>query len=140
MLKPTLFLITVFVTVTAMAQKISIRKDTVYAGHEKVALFKKTPRPPFAYFITTLTGDELISFHYSHVQEKGKPGYVINFVNDDKQGMLAQQPGFPTSLVAELYKCHLFKDGAIDAKSEAAFLVAHPLPKGYTDTDQLIEY
>ncbi len=55
--------------------------------------------------------------------------------------MLAEQKGFPVSMISELYKCHLFKkDGTIDEKSEAEFLAHHPLPKGYTDTDQLIEY
>ncbi len=139
MLKHTLFVITVFAALTADAQNISIKNDTIYKGHEPLALFKKTPRPPFAYFITALTGDELISFRYSHVEEKGKPGYVINFVNDGKQGMLPKQAGFPVSMVSELFKCHLFKNGAIDEKAEAEFLAHHPLPKGYTDTDQVVE-
>ena len=140
MQKHILFIAAIFTAATAGAQNISVKKDTVYAGHEHVALFKKTPRPPFGYFITSLTGNDLITFHYSHVQEKGKPGYVITFVKDGKQGILAQQPGFPASMIAELFKCHLINKGTVDEKYEAEFLARHPLPKGYTDTDQLIEY
>jgi len=139
MLKQTLFIIIVFAGLDAGAQNISIRKDTIYAGHEPLALFKKTPRPPFGYFITTLTRRELISFRSSHTQKKGKPGYVITFVADQKQGILAQQPGFPTSMVAELVKFHLFKNGAIDAKAEAEFLAHHPLPKGFAHKGQVAE-
>ena len=139
MLKHTLFVITVLATVTAGAQNISIKKDTIYVGHDKLALYKKTPRPPFGYFITALNGDELISFHSSHIQKNGKTSYIITFVADEKQGMLAQRPGFPTSMVADLVKFHLFKNGAIDAKSEAEFLAHHPLPKGFAEIDQVVE-
>ncbi len=138
--KPTVFIIAVFFATTACAQDISIKKDTIFSGSERIALFKTSTKGPDRYFITTFGGDELIALHRSMVTENGKPGYIVTFVHDDGQGILAKQSGFPLSMVSELCKGNLLKkDGSIDHKSEVEFLIAHPLPKGYTDMDQVVE-
>ena len=55
--------------------------------------------------------------------------------------MITKQPGFPLSLIKELAKNNLINNGAfIDAKTELEFVKTHPMPAGYADVDQLIEY
>ncbi len=123
------------------AQTISLRNDTIYSGLEKYALFTKSPRPPYLYSVLSLNGEPLMTIHNSRIEVKGDAGYVVTFLNDKKQGIIGGQPNFPQSVIAELVKCKLVAKGKfVDLAAKDAFLSTHPLPPGYTDVDQLIEY
>ncbi len=125
----------------AEAQNISLRKDTLYSDDEKYALFTKSPEQPYKYSVLGLDGAPLLTIHNGRIEVDGRPGYIITFENDKRQGIIGALPGFPQSVLAELVKSRLVEKGEfINVVAKAEFLNNHPLPAGYTDVDQLIEY
>lgn len=124
----------------ASAQKISLKSDTIMAGKTPIGLFRKGKAKPWRYFVCNLNGNELLEIHNGRVDVGGKPGYVVNFLNDMLQGMIVKDAQFPMSFLNNLASFGLIKDGAVVPANEQRFIKAYPLPVGYTDVEQLIEF
>lgn len=124
----------------AFAQNVTLKHDTIFTNKTPYALFKKGKAKPLRYFVCDLNGNELMEVHNGRIEIKGQPGYVVNFLNDMKQGMIIKDAHFPMSFINEVVSYHLIARGTIINVSELQFIVAHPLPDGYTDVEQLIEY
>ena len=140
MRKNPLFFIAMFLTVSSFAQSISIKKDVIYVDSKAVGNCKMTQKQPLKYAVSTLYGKALITIHYSRMEIKGVPGYIVTFLNDGKQAMIEQRAKTAESFVAEIMKSHLIENEAVNEQAEAIFINNHPLPEGYTDIDKLIEY
>lgn len=135
------FIILLFIANNLLAQNVSIKKDTIFKGKAAYALFKKSKTGPVHYFINSVDGKELMEAHYSHLDDKGKPLFVVTFLNDHQQAMVIKQPGFPASFIKEIVRYDLINNGSsIDPQRELRFINAHHVPMGYADVDQLIEY
>ncbi len=122
------------------AQSVFLKKDTIVAGKTNYALFKKGNTQPLEYFVYNLKGVELLEMHCGRIEINGKPGYVVNFLNDMKQAMITKDAGFPSTFIKEIVSRQLIVGNMIDKESELKFIAANPLPVGYTDVEQLIEF
>ena len=139
-MKTNLSIIAILICNLVSAQKVSVKKDTVYAENKPYALFKKSTTLNKRYFVYDLKGVELMELHSGRIELKGRQGYVVNFLNDMKQAMIVKDAQFPGSFLKELVSRKLIAGGAISKEAEIKFIAAHPLPDGYTDVEQLIEY
>lgn len=125
----------------SFAQRVSLKKDTILIGKTPVALLVTGVRKPIGYLINSLSGQELIETHNARIEIKGQPAYVVTFLNDHKQAIVTKQKPFPLALIKELVKYNMIISGnIIDPRSETLFINTHPVPEGYTDIEQLIEY
>jgi len=140
MRKNLLFFIAMILTVSCFAQSISLKKDVIYADGKAVGICKMTQKQPLKYAINTIEGKALITIHYSRMEIKGVPGYIITFLNDGRQAMITQRAKNAEPFVAEILKNHLMENEVVNEPAEALFINNHPLPEGYTDIDKLIEY
>ena len=136
-----LVLIALLVTNRSFAQKISIKNDTVFSDDTRIAIFKTEQKQPLRYAISSLNGNALITIHSSRrVEIKGKPSFVVTFLNDSKQAFVIRQSDNDRSIVTEIVKNGIIKSNSVSEQAEADFIKKHPLPNGYIDPDQLIEY
>jgi hypothetical protein len=140
-MKNLFIIVLLFIANNILAQNVSLKKDTIFKGKTVYGMFKKSKAKPVRYFINFIDGNALMDIHCSHLDVKGKPLYVVTFLNDHKQAMITKQPGFPTSFIKEVVKYNLVNNGSsVDPGPETQFINAHPMPIGYADVDQLIEY
>jgi hypothetical protein len=124
----------------ATCQTVTLKKDTIYCNKAPYAIFKKAKTQP-RYFVCDLKGAELMEVHNGRVALGGQPGYVVNFLNDMRQAMIAKDAHFPMSFIRQVVAANLITNSAsINANAQTAFIAAHPLPDGYTDVEQLIEF
>jgi len=141
MKKIQLFILTLSFINLSFAQQITLKKDTILIGNKPFALLQESKGQFKRYYINSLYGEQLIEMHNSRIEIKGKPAYVVTFLNDHRQAMVVKQNPFPLSLIRELLKYNIMIGGdVIDTRSETLFINTHQLPEGYTDIDQLIEY
>jgi len=123
-----------------IAQNIALRKDTIFCNHAPYAIFKKS-KTQVRYFICDLKGAELMEIHSGRILIGDQPGYVVNFLSDMKQAMIVKDTHFPSSFLKQVVAANLVSNGAtINPEAELKFITSHPLPTGYTDVEQLIEF
>lgn len=137
------FIIAIFIFFSgnSFAQKILLKKDTIFSGKTPYALWEQGKKKPVRHFIHGLDGKKLIELHDSRTDIKGKPGYVLTFLDDQKQCMVIKDAAYPVSLFKELTKYNLMcGDTTANREKKQAFIAAHPLPDGYHDVEQFIEY
>ena len=91
------------------------------------------------YNILAFDQRHLIELHNSRIELKGKPSYIITFP-DHRQAIVIQQKPFPLSFVSDIVKRKIISKGAVDSNAASIYIAAHPLPDGYTDVDQIINY
>jgi len=140
-MKNSIVFLLVFITNHVIAQNISLSGDKILKGKTTYAIFKKSKTKPVRYFINSVDGKPLVEVHYSHLDLKNKPLYVVTFLQDHHQAMIARQAGFPGSFIKDVVKYNLITNGSlVNTNSEAQFINAHGMPMGYADVDQLIEY
>ena len=133
-----LITLSVLLACKAIAQNASLKHDTIYANKAPYALLKKGPT---RIFICDLNGHELMEVHNGRIELKGHPGYVVNFLNDMKQAMVIKDAHYPLSFINEVIRYHLIENSStINIPAEQRFIHEHPMPDGYTDVEQLIEY
>ena len=135
-----LLFVPIFTMLDVTAQNISLRKDTVFKGGTALAILKKKNPNTRSYAILSLTGKELIEIHYSHLNSNGKLLYIVTFMNDHGQAMIAKQPGFPLSFVKEVIKDNLISKEFVNNEPELQFIKTHSLPMGYTDVAEIRDY
>jgi hypothetical protein len=119
----------------AGAQNISFHKDTVLSGNKPYVICKQYHKTPSRYTIYSPDGKQLVELHDGRIDIKGKPGYVLTFLNDRKQCMVAKDTAFPRSLFRQFVQSKVIDGRAIDPRSEQQFVDAHPLPAGYADVE-----
>ena len=141
MKKYLLVLNAILLAYASFAQKISIKNDTVFSDDSRIAIFKTEQKQPLRYAISALNGSVLITIHSSRrIEIKGKPSFVVTFLNDSKQAFVIRQSDDDRSIVTEIVKNGVIKSNSVSEQAEADFIKKHPLPNGYIDPDQLIEY
>jgi hypothetical protein len=139
MKKEYIFLLLLLIASSSYAQRITIKNDTVIASSAPYAIFKKGDGP-MRYHINGLNQQPLLELHNSHLEIQGKPTYVITFLNDHRQALFTEQKPFPGFFLTEIIKCKLINNGSIEPTAEKIFISTHPLPDGYTDVEQTINY
>ncbi len=141
MKKVVLLIIGIAICYGTFGQSVSLKKDTIMVNRKPYALFKKTHEQPLKYIVYALGGLDLLEIHAGRVEIKGRPGYVVTFLNNSKQAMITKDSHFPISFFREMVKYDLVKNGAsINETRALQFIKAHPMPDGYTDVEQIINY
>ena len=133
------FLLSLLVT-SAFAQKITIKKDTISVNGSKLLLMQTASQQPLKYIVSALDGRQLLTIHYSRLEKKGDPSYIITFTHDGKQALTTKHRKDPEAFIREILNYKLVKNNLVDEQAEAAFIKTHSFPDGYTDLDKLIEY
>ena len=136
-----LFILSGFFACTIKAQSVVLKNDSVFVNKKLYTLFipVRSSRNVDAFF--SFTGELLIEAHNGHINVKGKPGYVVTFLNDQQQCMIVKDGRFPLSFIKGVVQYDLIKNGtAVNEERELKFIKDHPMPDGYTDVDRLIEY
>ena len=130
----------IFIVQISFAQNVTLKHDTIFADKTPYAIFKKAKTQPARYAVFALGGTELMELHSGRINVKGKPGYVVTFLSDHKQGMVIKDGNFPLSFLNVLVKYNLISKGmSVNAQTESEFIKAHPLPDGYTDVEQFVD-
>ena len=97
-----LFSLLAFAGFTLSAQKVTEKKDTLFAGKTPYGLLKKGNAQPLRYTIYNLKGVEQIELHSGRIEIKGKPGYVVTFLNNQMQAMILKDDQFPKTFLNEV--------------------------------------
>ena len=139
-MKAVLFLSLLFCALSGDSQSIRYLGETIYASNKAFALLRQTHIIPKTYAIETLNNDELIRIYPGKTHIKGRPCYIITFVNDGRQAMLPDSKDFINKLVREIVKAEMIKDNAVNTSAEELFIKAHPMPKGYEDVEQTRDF
>ena len=136
-----LFTLVFFDCQFSFAQTYSIKNDTIFVGNKEYALFQLKSKKQ--YYIQSVRGENLIEIHYTNEYIKNKPMYVVYFLNDKKKASLAinNHNNISRNIISEIVAYKLINNGiSINEDVENKYIGSHPLPTGYTDINELIEY
>lgn len=123
----------------ASAQKITHKKDTIQVNNKSFMLFQKTGRFD-QYIYKSLNNNELLEIHDSKIEIKNKPLCIVTFSNDKRKAAIIQSAKGADFFTKLIYDSKLVFNNAVDTNAESKFIAAHPLPPGYTDIDEQVEY
>ena len=122
----------------ARAQSVTMKKDTVLINHKPVV---RMERQSFDHYIfETMEGHRLLEAHNSKTEQKGKQVWVITFLNDKKKASFLRVGKSALGIAQSVCGAGLLRNSEVDVVAESKYISAHPLPEGYTDIDDLIEY
>ena len=139
-MRKVLLLIILFNTRVCIGQSVYYKGEDIYLNNKPFAVLKQTHVVPQTYTIETFNGTELIKIYPGKVAIKGQQYYVVTFITDSKQAMLKDTKNFINKLVVEFAKNNIVQNNQVNIKAEMLFIKKHPMPKGYQDVEQLINF
>ena len=118
-------------TADVFAQQFTMRHDTIIVAGRVYGILAENGTED-QYFVRSPSGVNLCEIHYSHVYEKGRPMYVLTFLNDNKQAAIYK---IKKSFVPAIVRYDLIVKYDISAIGELKYTKENPLPANYADVD-----